>query len=343
MLRRAAVQEVGGTLEQAPRCPDVVARVRLPPRLGEVGARTYRQVGPFEAELRAVAHCLFEVVPDDLVELDQSAAPLQPGGESSWSSARVAFGSASYAASRISRWRNRYASSPASVARSGRISSLRTRPTRFRVDIVAAVRCQLAHGPAMEHLALDRAALDHRTLVGAEPVEAGLQQRLDRGRHLDASTLAARARPSPRRTTGCRSDVASTRSRDLRREPVTELARAAPRIRRSQRLEQHGRRVQLAAPPAGRTSNSSGRARQRSRIGAPRDRSATWSTRSRKAAPPVDVVEDDDRAVVRGMRPRARARIARWSSRGVAAPTAISSDDRVRGRAASAPRSPASR
>ena len=44
-----------------------------------------------------------------------------------WSPARVAFGMAWYAASRISRCLNRYTSSPAKSERSGRRSSLRVR------------------------------------------------------------------------------------------------------------------------------------------------------------------------------------------------------------------------
>ena len=42
----------------------------------------------------------------------------------------------------------------------------------------------------------------------------------------------------------------------------------------------------LPPPQPGRLSSSSGRAMQRSRIGAPRDRSAMWSTRSRNVASP---------------------------------------------------------
>ena len=52
------------------------------------------------------------------------------------------------------------------------------------VDVAVAV-CQRRDRAAVEDAALDRAALEHRTLGRVELVEAGSEQRLDRRRHLD--------------------------------------------------------------------------------------------------------------------------------------------------------------
>ena len=59
----------------------------------------------------------------------------EPSANRSCRSARVSFGSASYAASRMSRCRKRNAWSPVSVAGVGWISSLRTSPIELRLDL----------------------------------------------------------------------------------------------------------------------------------------------------------------------------------------------------------------
>ena len=63
-------------------------------------------------------------------------------------------------------------------------------------------------------------------------------------------------------------------------EPVAEGVEQALAVLRRERLEQDGGRAELSPAHPGRTSRSSGRAMQSSKSGEPRERSATWSSRS---------------------------------------------------------------
>ena len=148
------------------------------------------------------------------------AARSSQAANRSWSSARCSFGIAWYAASRISRWRNRNASSPANSARSGRISSLRaSASSRGRTCRPQRLGGERGHRAGVEDLAFDGPALDHRALLRVEPVQARGEQQLDRRRDRDVGEVldgAPRRRPrtagarrrsacraSPRRTAGC--------------------------------------------------------------------------------------------------------------------------------------------
>ncbi len=76
-------------------------------------------------EFAAIAVSLLEVVTEDLVPLDELMV-LEPVGELLVELGARRLGSDSYAASRISRWRKRNASSSTKAEVSGRISSFRT-------------------------------------------------------------------------------------------------------------------------------------------------------------------------------------------------------------------------
>ena len=125
----------------------------------------------------------------------------------SCSSARVAFGSDSYAASRMRRWRKRKPSSSGNVGAVDRISSLRTSVARCAsTSSRTGAGDELCDRAAVEHLALDGSALHDDTDVAVERVDARLEQRVDRRRHDDlAARRRARApsRASPRRRAGC--------------------------------------------------------------------------------------------------------------------------------------------
>ena len=124
----------------------------------------------------------------------------------SWRSARTDFGIDSYAASRMSRCRKRYASSPANTGRSGRISSLRTSAPSSRRDERSALRArEHLDRSSMEDLALDRGALERSTLTVAQLIETCGEKRVDRRRDGNrgqvshdrpAPVLASRAGPS---------------------------------------------------------------------------------------------------------------------------------------------------
>ena len=107
-------------------------------------------------------------------------------------------------------------------------------------------------GAAVEDLALDGAALEHRALRRVELVEPRREQRLDRRRHRDVAPpeLAGRARASPRGTAGCpRRPQRSARAAPASTPPSSSSSCSVSRG--VERLEQHGGRVPLAAAPGG--------------------------------------------------------------------------------------------
>ena len=143
-------------------------------------------------ELRSVSTRLLEVVADDLLVLAYVVArrPRQPFAKCACSSARASLGIAEYAASRISRWRKRKASSPAKSDRSGRTSSLRDSARRWSGTVSRRSGWrELGDRAAMEDLALDGAALDHCALGRRQAVESRGEQRLDRRRDGDLSEV----------------------------------------------------------------------------------------------------------------------------------------------------------
>ena len=154
----------------------------------------------------------------------------------SCNSALTAFGRASYAASRISRWRNRNPSSPGNWERSGRTSSLRTSAASRGVTSLL-FRLQGLHGAAVEDLALDRRARAR----GAPRARAGRSWR--------RATPGRSAAPRSRR-----------RSRD-------RASRPSPRRRadfRRRREESAPRRLASICRPASRLSIRSSHASSRS-------------------------------------------------------------------------------
>ena len=148
---RASRRYLTGRSPKARRTSDL-AGVRSPHGRGRrdpllPDARDARPREPVERgvvriELGAVAVCLLEVVADDLVTLDELVRRASQSAKRSCSSARVAFGSDSYAASRMSRWRKRNPSSSGNVGAVERMSSLRT--SVARCDSTPARTCRRA-------------------------------------------------------------------------------------------------------------------------------------------------------------------------------------------------------
>ena len=172
-------------------------------RLGAAGrSRKGRRRAPRESvetvigavELESVAVGAFEVIADDLVLLDQLGVPLEPVGEplvqlgARLLRERVVSGVADQEvpeAERVVVGERRLIRPDHVLAHEGQ---------KVGWDVVAAhVRCQLLHNTSVEHLPLDGTTTDHVAFLRAEPVEAGLQERLDRRGHGDLSLRAALA------------------------------------------------------------------------------------------------------------------------------------------------------
>ena len=217
-------------------------------------------------------------------------------------SARCSFGIAWYAASRISRWRKRNASSPANSARSGRISSLRaSASSREGTFGRSRLGRQRRHGARVEDLALDRPALDHRALLGVQPVQAGGEQELDRRRHRDVARGPRPARHAPssnRRSpssismpsisstnSGLPSAASRIRSRaaggDVRAPEQVVDQHARPRRPRAARAGSRWRSSSRRPSPGGARAARAAR-RRAAGAAASRVQSARCSIRSRK-------------------------------------------------------------
>ena len=113
-------------------------------------------------------------------------APPRPSSQSawrSWSSERVAFGSSSYAASRMSAWRKRNASSPASA---GPVGQEQVAPHELLEHPLGVgprePRGERERRADVEDLALDGPALEQQPLRVADEVEPSREQRPDRRR-----------------------------------------------------------------------------------------------------------------------------------------------------------------
>jgi len=227
---------------------------------------------------------LFEVVAHDLVQLDQVASALfEPEGE-----ACVQF--------RPDRLGERVIGgvSDQQVAETKRVLAWELRPVRSDQLLpyqsakagrhVGRFRSKRLDCAAVEHLTLDRAALEHASLRFVELVKTGRQQRLDRRRHRN---LAVARFLRQRQHLLHEERVSAGRGAD----PATGRSSASPRTVRKRSVSagvsgSSSEVVALSFPPAqpGRRSSSSGRAIHRSSIGASRLMSATCSTRSRNAS-----------------------------------------------------------
>ena len=135
----------------------------------------------------------------------------------------------------------------------GRISSLRTSAEQpLRHAEPRLLGRELDDGGLVEDLAFDRAALDHRPFVVAEPVEARLKQRLNRrrdGRRGAALLVDHRDHllDEQRVPVGGREDPAADLA--VERRAVEQVVEELVDVARRKRLEQDRRCVRLAAAP----------------------------------------------------------------------------------------------
>ena len=144
---------------------------------------------------------------------------------------------------------------------------------KFHVGAQALVG-ERAHRQPMEHLALDRTALEHLPLVGVEAFEPRDQQRLDRRRHRNRPALARQ------RDHLLQEQRIALAGRDHARggvgvEPAAELLEQQLAVVGIERLEQHGGRVELAPAPRRPVLEQLRASRTDTSIGTPRDRSTT--------------------------------------------------------------------
>ena len=290
------------TLAPISRAERALAREEQP--LGAAGALSARLSASVPSS-QPVPGGLLEVVAHDLVELDEVArrAARASSAKRSCSSARAAFGSASYAASRISRCggsgRRRR---PGSCARSGRTSSLRTSAEQLarRRRLVRRERLRRRRGgtPAPS----TDAALEHRALGRVELVEPRREQRLDRRRHRDLAPSGdsrthrdhlldeERVALGGRRGSA-RAAPASTSPPSSVEQRVASRPRRAARAGRVvafsfRRPSRAGGRAAPAAPCRGAGSARRARGRRRARpgrgsVGSPQWRSSSTTTSGR--------------------------------------------------------------
>ena len=186
--------------------------------------------------------------------------------------------------------------------RSGRSSFARQGEEDAAQPVRAGRRQQLRDGAAMEQAPLHRSPLEHRSFSRLEAVDARREERLDGRRHgLVRGRDRRRAwRTSARRRVGCPPprercdrwcDVDASASSIRSIDSVSFSWESATRLVRGR-----------GAAHDGRTSKRSGRARQRSRIGAPLEKPRTYSSRSSIVGSSVDVVHHHDERSRRGER-----------------------------------------
>ena len=183
-LERPLEQPFGGPLVAPPERAAAGGREPLSGAFGQ------GRVGL--SQLLLVAGRLFEVVAEDLVQLDQLlSALLQPAGEAlvqlrpGGFRERVVGGVAD----------QQVAEAEAVLACELRLVGTDQLPADERGQArrhLRLLRCERLHGAAVEDLALDRAALEHPPLGRVELVEAGGEQQA-------ASSAAPRPRLPPRR------------------------------------------------------------------------------------------------------------------------------------------------
>ena len=188
-----------------------------------------------------------------------------------------------YATSRMSTWLKRKPSSPGNSERSGRTNSLRASASSVPPTPVALVD-ELAHSATVEEPPLDRAALHDSPLLRLEAVDARREQRLDRGR----DGVGVRVVLEVREELFDEERIALGGLDDARAELGPQASGRARCTSSSESPWPSGSRTTSVAPARGaaqegRTSKRSGRAVQRTRIGASSGEAATYSMRSRSA------------------------------------------------------------
>ena len=292
-------QERGSALEQAPRRVDVAARERATACTEEPVGRPARELDlrvAVAAELQAQAERLLQVVADDLVEVGSlDRAPLHPAGE-----ALVQVGTRALRQRLVGRVPDQDVPEAETVlARDGATVG----PDELLADEGLQVpshvallpgRRQLGDGAPEKHLAHHGRALQHRELVGLEPVEPGRKHRLHRSRHAERVDGGERLEAS---VPVDEQPVLDEHAQHLLEEERVAAGRAADR-RRGLRVERPGELLEqlprawswgsgaswIAGPSQpGRTSARSGRARQQTSTGASLHQPARYSTRSRNA------------------------------------------------------------
>jgi hypothetical protein len=144
-----------------------------------------RCLGADEAELRAVAVRLLEVVTHDLVGFDEVGRVWQqPAGE-----ALVQLGSHRFRQRDVGGVANEQMAEPEPVVsrelRSVGPDELLANECRQSCRHALLAGLEGLHRPAVEDLTLDRAPLEHAALLGLELLDPGGKQRLDRRRHDD--------------------------------------------------------------------------------------------------------------------------------------------------------------
>ena len=190
-------------------------------------------------------------------------------------SARTAFGIASYAESRINRWRNRNASSPASRERSGPHQIATDQPHQRRAHARRIVG-EGRHGSDVELLAHDGRALDRRRAPRPPAGRGGRRSgpapsagsgrlkahpwRPSRRRRGPAGRRRSASRASPRRTTALPSAASRIRARASSGNDGApeEVRHQLDALLVGEPLQQDRGRVQLAAAP-GRPADPAGR------------------------------------------------------------------------------------
>ena len=293
-----AAKEASAT-EQHGGGSGVVARERTPAAVRESRARPRCEHGcalGIGAQLFQVAARLLEVMPDDLVELDQTLPVLlEPGGEP-------------LVEIRARRLRQRVVRRVADedvpeaervVVRErralGPYELLSHEPEQPRRNLRILGRERL-HGRAVEHLPFDGAALERRTLRPRQLVEPRRQQCVDARRdgHLGIGRRLEHRHhllDEERIAVGRREDALAKVRLDVPRELGEEqVARLV-----TERLQQDRGRVELAARPAGSTVEQLG-----TRHAEKQDRSVARPVGDvldeieERVLGPVKVVPDDD-------------------------------------------------
>ena len=338
------VHERGSALEQAdggavvrPNLRAATGGRQAPPRRGGQDAVVGRP------ELSAVAAGLLEVVAEDLVQLDElGAVVLQPGCE-----ALVEVGAGGLrqcvvggvADQQVAETEGILAEELGPVRADQRLADERGQARRH----LRLLGCERLHGAAVEDLSLDRAPLEHASLGRLELIQARAEQRLQRGRddHVALRLAGHRQHLLDEERVSARgaSDLLAQLAGDPLRDELVDVVVA-------QRLEPKRHRPGRAALGELRPRH----AEHQDRRARGQQRDVLDQVEERLLAP-LDVVEDDDeRPLRRGLLQRLaegpgdllRRRRRRPSRPGASGSPPPRPRPAAAGRAASAPRRPAS-
>ena len=255
----AVGQELCGALTQTAERAEITALLGTARRPREARRRAPRElVQPRigAVELGSVAVGALEVVAHDLVLLDKRCVHIEPDGKG-----LVELGSRPLGERVVRGVPDQEVAEAVGllVGVDGLVRADQLLPherEEMGGDVVAlARRRELLHRPAVEDLPFDGAAADHVPLARAEPVEPGLQERLDRRRHHDLRLAAVLAHhrehllDEERVPVGGLQDSLAHVVGDLR--STGEPRHQHLTVRDGERLEQDRRRIELAAAPAG--------------------------------------------------------------------------------------------